>query len=131
MLATLSQRYGTIEPLIEETSAPAERFVLRDGTTFGIISSTTEPFCRTCDRSRLTADGMWYLCLYATQGLDLRGPLRRGDSPEAIATMIKSAWQARTDRGAEDRLQFGNRQAFVPIRTLKKDPHLEMHTRGG
>ena len=35
-----------------------------------------EPFCRTCDRSRLTADGMWYLCLYATRGLDLRAPLR-------------------------------------------------------
>jgi cyclic pyranopterin phosphate synthase len=131
MLALLSRRYGAVEPLIEDSSAPAERFVLPDGTTFGIISSTTEPFCRTCDRSRLTADGMWYLCLYATQGLDLRGSLRRGSSPEELAALIASAWQARTDRGAEDRLQFGNRQAFVPIKTLKKDPHLEMHTRGG
>ena len=44
--------------------------------TFGIISSTTEPFCDACDRSRLTADGLWYLCLYASHGTDLRRPLR-------------------------------------------------------
>ena len=62
-----------IEPIVEPaSSAPADRFALPDGTTFGIISSTTDPFCRSCDRSRLTADGMWYLCLYATDGLDLR-----------------------------------------------------------
>src|SRR5205085_861590 len=71
ILDALSQHYGSIEalPPIEESgaraSAPADRFALADGTTFGIISSTTEPFCRNCDRSRLTADGMWYLCVYA------------------------------------------------------------------
>ena len=59
-------------------SAPAERFLLPDGTTFGIIASTTEPFCATCDRSRLTADGVWLLCLYARGGTDLRRPLRAG-----------------------------------------------------
>ena len=66
-------------------SAPADRFALPDGTTFGIISSTTEPFCSSCDRSRLTADGMWYLCLYAARGIDLRAPLRRGASGADIA----------------------------------------------
>ena len=59
-------------PIVEESSAPADRYRLPDGTVFGIISSTTEPFCSDCDRSRLTADGMWYLCLYATDGTDLR-----------------------------------------------------------
>ena len=68
MLERLAARYGPIEPIREETSAPAERFRLPDGTTFGIIASTTTPFCRTCDRSRLTADGTWYLCLYAQTG---------------------------------------------------------------
>ena len=131
MIATLTRRYGSIEPIIEHSSAPAERFALPDGTTFGIISSTTEPFCRSCDRSRLTADGMWYLCLYATQGIDLRGPMRRQPSSIELAGLIKSAWLSRADRGAEERLQFGDRQAFVPVRLLKKDPHLEMHTRGG
>src|SRR5579872_1913772 len=76
MLAVLSGAFGPIEPVSPAlSSAPAERFALRDGTTFGIIASTTEPFCRTCDRSRLTADGVWFLCLYAISGLDLRGPL--------------------------------------------------------
>jgi len=131
MLERLSQHYGAIEPMVEDSSAPADRFVLPDGTVFGIISSTTDPFCRNCDRSRLTADGMWYLCLYATRGLDLRGPLRSGRSPEEIAALITRGWRERDDRGAETRLALGDRRAFVPIKALKQDPHLEMHTRGG
>src|SRR5262249_56212039 len=75
LLDALSRRYGSIEPLVEpQSTAPADRFALPDGTTFGIISSTTAPFCGTCDRSRLTADGMWYLCLYAMRGIDLARP---------------------------------------------------------
>ena len=57
-----------------------------------------------CDRSRLTADGVWYLCLYAARGVDLRGPLRGGVSDEALRDLITSVWHARTDRGAEHRL---------------------------
>jgi cyclic pyranopterin phosphate synthase len=131
ILDVLSQRYGRIEPVVEVSSAPADRFRLPDGATFGIISSTTEPFCRDCDRSRLTADGMWYLCLYATRGVDLRAAVRRGASREEIAQLITSGWERREDRGAEHRLALGERRAFVPIRALKSDPHLEMHTRGG
>jgi cyclic pyranopterin phosphate synthase len=131
MLSTVARCYGKVEPIVEETSAPAERFALPDGTTFGIIASTTQPFCRTCDRSRLTADGLWYLCLYAARGLDLRGPLRRGAAPDELKALITAAWEGRTDRGAEQRLQLGERSGFVPIGALRKDPHLEMHTRGG
>ncbi|HXI31010.1 MAG TPA: GTP 3',8-cyclase MoaA [Vicinamibacterales bacterium] len=133
ILDALAQRYGAIAPLDEPgSSAPAERFALADGTTFGIIASTTEPFCRTCDRSRLTADGMWYLCLYATRGIDLRAPLRGGASPEALRAMIAAGWRGRDDRGAEERVALGDRRAFVPVQDLlRKDPHLEMHTRGG
>ena len=65
-------------PIDETSSAPAARFRLPDGLTFGIISSTTQPFCRTCDRARLTADGVLLLCLYAQHGTDLRRPLRAG-----------------------------------------------------
>ena len=65
-------------------SAPADRFPLPDGTTFGIISSTTEPFCATCDRSRLTADGVWLMCLYASAGTDLRRPLRAGATRDEL-----------------------------------------------
>jgi cyclic pyranopterin phosphate synthase len=133
MLETLSRRYGAVVPIDEPGStAPAERYALPDGTTFGIIASTTDPFCRTCDRSRLTADGMWYLCLYATHGLDLRAPLRAGLPADALRTLIGGGWMARDDRGAEQRLALGDRRAFVPVQDLlRKDPHLEMHTRGG
>ena len=133
ILDTLTARYGAIEPIAEPaSSAPAERFALPDGTTFGIIASTTEPFCRACDRSRLTADGMWYLCLYAAQGIDMRGPLRAGASASDLASIVADGWRARTDRGAETRLALGDRRAFVPVQDLlRRDPHLEMHTRGG
>src|SRR5439155_3065880 len=125
------RHYGAIEPIVEQSSAPADRFALGDGTVFGIISSTTEPFCSTCDRSRLTADGMWYLCLYATRGIDLRGPLRRGATADDLRALLSAGWNARDDRGAEQRLELGDRRAFVPIGALRGDPHLEMHTRGG
>src|SRR5437660_4710337 len=78
ILKMLSQHYGPIEQVLEESSAPAQRFALPDGTTFGSIASTTTPFCATCDRSRLTAYGLCVLCPYATAGAGLRQPLRAG-----------------------------------------------------
>ena len=131
MLARLEERFGWIEALAPVDAAPAERFRLSDGTTFGIIASTTAPFCRTCDRSRLTADGLWYLCLYSPRGTDLRGPLRDGATDEEIAHIIESVWSARRDRGAEVRASVPERDVLVGIERLKRDPHLEMHTRGG
>jgi cyclic pyranopterin phosphate synthase len=131
ILERLAARYGSIEPVVEVSSAPADRFTLPDGTVFGIISSTTAPFCGSCDRSRLTADGLWYLCLYAARGIDLRAALRRDATAEELSAIITAGWLARADRGAEDRLALGDRRAFVPITDLRKDPHLEMHTRGG
>jgi cyclic pyranopterin phosphate synthase len=131
MLETIASRYGPVTPIVENTSAPADRYRLADGTVFGIIASTTEPFCRSCDRSRLTADGVWYLCLYGARGVDLRGPLRGGVSDEALRDLITSVWHARTDRGAEARLAVRERSPLIPLTALKRDPHLEMHTRGG
>ena len=131
MLETIAAHYGPVEPLRESTSAPADRYRLPDGTIFGIIASTTEPFCKSCDRSRLTADGVWYLCLYASRGIDLRGPLRGGVSDEALRDLITSVWHARTDRGAEQRLSVRERSPLIPLTSLRRDPHLEMHTRGG
>ncbi len=131
MLAGLAQHYGPITPVQEASSAPADRYRLPDGTVFGVISSTTAPFCEECDRSRLTADGMWYVCLYASVGLDLRGALRGGAAPDALATLIRSTWEARRDRGAEARLAARDRAPLIPIERLRSDPHLEMHTRGG
>ena len=131
MLASLEARYGAIVPIQEESSAPADRFRLSDGRVFGIISSTTQPFCGRCDRSRLTADGLWYLCLYAVRGIDLRRPLRAGASREEVLALIRATWMTRRDRGAEERLTMPERRPLMQIGELKRDPHLEMHTRGG
>jgi cyclic pyranopterin phosphate synthase len=131
ILATLARRYGPIEPLGARGAAPAERFRLPDGTTFGIIASVTAPFCGTCDRSRLTADGTWFLCLYAGQGSDLRTALRTGASDEDVAASVREAWTGRDDRGAEARLALGERGALYQLASLRADPHREMHTRGG
>jgi GTP 3',8-cyclase len=131
ILATLTTALGPVTPAASAPSAPATRFRLATGQAVGIIASTTTPFCATCDRSRLTADGMWYLCLYATAGLDVRGPLRGGASDEDLSVILRRTWEQRSDRGAEDRLASRDRRAFVPASALKRNPHLEMHTRGG
>ncbi len=125
----LLARLGPVKPAGLRGSAPAARFVRSDGQIFGVIASTTQPFCGTCDRARLTADGRWYTCLYATDGLDLKTPLRRG---EALEPLISSRWNARTDRGAEVRLQLRDtRGPLASAAQLRLEPHLEMHTRGG
>jgi len=131
ILEKLEKRYGRIEAVVEESTAPADRYRMADGTVFGVISSTTAPFCADCDRSRLTADGMWYLCLYAAQGTDLRGPLRAGASTAELAALITRGWSTRADRGAEERLAVRDRSPLIQIGGLRQDPHLEMHTRGG
>jgi GTP 3',8-cyclase len=131
MLEVIAKRYGKIEPIVEQSSAPAERFRLPDGTVFGIIASTTAPFCRSCDRSRLTADGRWYLCLYAAKGMDLKAALRGGAGEVELRELIAEGWRARADRGAEQRLSMRDRAALFQQSELRKDPHLEMHTRGG
>jgi cyclic pyranopterin phosphate synthase len=132
MLARLTDHYGPITPIDPAGSrAPAARFRLPDGRTFGIIASTTRPFCRTCDRARLTADGVFLLCLYAQHGTDLRRPLRAGVPRETLLRLIRAVWEGRADRGAEERQAVRHRAAFIPIGALRRDAHLEMHTRGG
>ncbi len=135
MLASLERKFGRIQAIEKNGSengwAPADRFALPDGTIFGIISSTTQPFCGTCDRARLTTDGMWLLCLYAQDGVDLKRLLRGGAPREEIARTIVGVWRGRTDRGAEERKALGSRGVLFQIEDLRKDPHREMHTRGG
>ncbi|MCP9438365.1 MAG: GTP 3',8-cyclase MoaA [Nitrospira sp.] len=135
MLERLSRHYGPIAAIPGRGAAPAQRYQLADGTTFGVIPSTTTPFCAQCDRSRVTADGMWYLCLYATDGIDMRGPLRGGAKPDQIREIIRAGWGLRRDRGAEARKELertGARESgLIGIERLREDPHLEMHARGG
>ncbi|HVV34985.1 MAG TPA: GTP 3',8-cyclase MoaA [Acidimicrobiales bacterium] len=131
ILARVGDALGPPLAIGSRASAPAVRYQLPDGRVFGIIASTTTPFCAACDRSRVTADGVWYRCLYATGGTDLRAPLRAGASTDDLARLIAGVWSERADQGAVDRLSADHRAASVPVTLLKRDPHLEMHTRGG
>lgn len=90
-----------VEPRGERAHAPAEEFDVSDGPErdtwatpvgqLGIIASVTRPFCRDCDRLRLTADGQLRTCLFAQSETDLRGPLRAGASDDELAELIKTA----------------------------------------
>jgi GTP 3',8-cyclase len=132
IIETIARHHGAVEAVRPAGSrAPAEEFRLADGTTFGVIASVTAPFCRSCDRSRLTADGTWFLCLYAASGVDLRGPLRAGASDEELTALIADTWAARQDRGAEERAALGERAVLYAVDGLRADPRREMHTRGG
>jgi len=131
ILEKLTAHYGSVDEVGSRGHAPAERFQLPAGDRFGIISSTTQPFCRDCDRSRLTADGFWFLCLYASDGISLRERLRDGASTDELSQAIGGIWRRRADRGAEERAELVDRGALYKIEELRQDPRREMHTRGG
>jgi cyclic pyranopterin phosphate synthase len=82
----------------------ARRYQYLDGQgELGFISSVTEPFCGACSRARISADGTLYTCLFATNGTNLREPLRSGADDQEIAGILKSVWLKRTDRYSEVR----------------------------
>jgi len=102
----------------------AERYRFADGSgEVGFISSITQPFCGSCTRARISADGKFYTCLFATQGTDLRAALRSDASDEKIYGIIKHIWLGRADKYSENRGLF---------RSLKEKPHkVEMFQIGG
>ncbi len=80
----------------------ARRYQYVDGEgEIGFISSVTEPFCGSCSRARLSADGTLYTCLFATHGTDLREPLRNGADDDELADILKRIWLQRADRYSE------------------------------
>ncbi len=102
----------------------AERWRFEDGGgEVGFISSVSQPFCGACSRARLSSEGKFYTCLFATRGIDLRGPLRDGADDAELLRIIRGAWVARTDRYSELREQ------------LRRDPpetkKIEMYYIGG
>jgi cyclic pyranopterin phosphate synthase len=100
----------------------AERYAYVDGGgEIGFISSVTEPFCGACSRARLSSDGKLYTCLFATEGADLRAPLRGGAGDERLLDLIRNVWQKRADRYSEQR-------ATLTEHPLKK---VEMYYIGG
>ncbi len=105
ILATLAARFPLREARRADTSSPAVNYEFADGGgAFGVIASVTEPFCRDCDRARLTADGKLVTCLFAQQGHDLKSLLRAGASDRELMEVIASLWRQRADRYSEERL---------------------------
>jgi len=106
-------------------SDTAQRWRYRDGSgEIGVISSVSQPFCRSCSRARLSTDGRLYLCLFAHQGHDLRTLLRGGLNDEQLSIAIRQAWTQRDDRYSELRSQ----PATQPPSTARR---IEMHYIGG
>ncbi len=91
-----------IEPNYTGEVARRWRFTDGDGE-IGFISSVTQPFCGTCSRARLSAEGLLYTCLFAADGTDLRTPLRSGASDEELLGLVGGVWRGRSDRYSEVR----------------------------
>jgi cyclic pyranopterin phosphate synthase len=102
----------------------AQRWRFDDGAgEVGFISSVSQPFCGSCSRARLSSEGKFYTCLFATHGLDLRAPLRAGASDADILHLIRGVWNGRTDRYSELREQLR--------RTDPETKKIEMNYIGG
>ena len=80
---------------------PATTYRFADGApgAIGVIASVTEPFCDTCNRLRITAEGPFRSCLFAMDETDLRAPLRAGASDEELAALIRERPSGRSGRG--------------------------------
>ncbi|HET9693455.1 MAG TPA: GTP 3',8-cyclase MoaA [Steroidobacteraceae bacterium] len=102
----------------------AERYAYDDGAgEIGFVSSVSAPFCGDCNRARLSSEGVLYTCLFATQGMDLRAPLRAGATDAELLDLIRRAWSQRSDRYSELRNEL--RTGETPLRKV------EMHYIGG
>lgn len=82
----------------------AQRYEFEDGGgEIGFISSITQPFCGDCTRARITADGMFYSCLFSSSGMELRPLLRNGIQADALFELVSAVWSNRDDRYSEIR----------------------------
>jgi cyclic pyranopterin phosphate synthase len=96
----------------------AERYAFEDGKgEIGFISSVSEPFCGSCTRARLSSEGVLYTCLFATEGTDLRAPLRGGKTNDELREIIRNIWTARGDRYSE--LRAGLRANEHPLKKIE------------
>jgi cyclic pyranopterin phosphate synthase len=128
ILDTVHARFPVREVGRAHGSAPAVDYEFLDGAgEIGIIGSITEPFCSSCTRVRLTADGKLVTCLFAESGFDLKALLRSGASDDDIRTHVAGIWTARTDRFSDLRWEQLRSGAYA-ARDHKK---IEMITLGG
>jgi cyclic pyranopterin phosphate synthase len=81
----------------------------------GLISSISNPFCGGCTRARVTADGIFYTCLFSNKGTNLMPLIRHNEDPAELRERIRSDWEQRDDRYSEERGQPGHDQKKVEM----------------
>lgn len=121
LLKNIHDRWPVRPVAQQNASEPARRYAFEDGAgEIGFISSITQPFCGDCSRARITADGVFYSCLFSATGTDLLSKIRTGMDSEQLILDIQDLWGKRADRYSELRSNLPARQ-----------PHIEMYRMGG
>ncbi len=129
ILSKITSHYGLRETGRRGGSAPSVDYQVIDGTgDIGVIASVTEPFCSSCTRARLTADGKLVTCLFSARGHDLKALIRNGASDEKVRNVISAVWRIRTDRYSDARLEAMKSTHGYEAKAHKK---IEMITLGG
>ncbi|HEU4346065.1 MAG TPA: GTP 3',8-cyclase MoaA [Candidatus Binatia bacterium] len=128
IVAKINSRYPLRQVGREQGTAPSVDYEFVDGCgDVGVIASVTEPFCSSCTRMRLTADGKLVTCLFSQVGTDVKARLRGGASDEELVELISSVWRARTDRYSDERLDALRSSNYDP----KSHKKIEMISLGG
>lgn len=128
IIENIAARYPLQEIGRDRGSAPSLDYEFVDGKgDIGVIASVTEPFCSSCTRIRLTADGKIVTCLFAQVGHDVKSRLRGGASDEEISEFIGNIWRSRTDRYSAERLEALTTSNYDP----KSHKKIEMISLGG
>jgi cyclic pyranopterin phosphate synthase len=128
MIAKIHSRYPLKEVGRAQGSAPSVDYEFVDGQgDIGVIASVTEPFCSSCTRVRITADGKIVTCLFSETGHDVKALLRSGASDEEILKLLGSIWRTRADRYSLDRLEALRSANYDP----KSHKKIEMISLGG
>jgi cyclic pyranopterin phosphate synthase len=104
IVATIAERWPLQTVLPERPGEVATRYRYLDGAgEIGVIHSVSEPFCNSCTRARMSAEGKLYTCLFATEGVDLRAMLRAGTGDRELEARLRATWGARSDRYSAER----------------------------
>jgi cyclic pyranopterin phosphate synthase len=128
IIEKIHSRYALREIGRNQGSAPSVDYEFADGRgDIGVIASVTEPFCGSCTRLRLTADGKIVTCLFSQLGHDVKGLMRGGATDDEVRTLLSSIWQKRTDRYSDERLTALNSATYDP----KNHRKIEMISLGG
>lgn len=129
ILEKINERYPLREVGRDNGTAPSVDYEFIDGSgDVGVIASVTEPFCSSCTRARLTADGKLVTCLFSVEGHDLKSLMRSGATDDQLSDLIISVWGARNDKYSDERLAAMNSpEGYQP----KQHHKIEMITLGG